>query len=430
MCDNLHLTRKIDNIESENMKKKLYKRENYLSRIRPFYHENDLIKVITGVRRSGKSSIMQMISEELVDGGVNPNNIIYIDLDKRGYTKIKTPDALEELIDNLSKGIKNTKYLFIDEIQNVKNFERMINAFREEEDYSIFITGSNSYLLSGELMTHLTGRYLEFEVFPLNFNEYLDMKKFYKMPIDGNLSIELDHYIIEGGFPRTLFLPDSTAKKVYIGEIVNEIFKKDIKKRVKIKNVEVFNLVRDYIINNYGATTSINNIVKDLNKNGVAIQFRTVAKYIQHLVDAKIIYECGRFDMKSRKMFQNEKKYYLADLSFAQFTNPNSKINYGPALENVTYLYAKSKNYDVSVGRIGTLECDFILKDLFLNYSYVQVAYTILSSEDTENREYAPLEKIQDNFPKYVLTTDFLIQRRKGIVHANMMKFMEKNETF
>jgi len=430
MTINLHLTNKIDNIESENMKKKLYKRENYLSRIRPFYHENDLIKVITGVRRSGKSSIMQMISEEIVDSGVSPNNIIYIDLDKRGYTKIKSPDALEELIDQLSKGIKGTKYLFIDEIQNVRNFERMINAFREEDDYSIFITGSNSYLLSGELMTHLTGRYLEFEVFPLNFYEYLDMKKFYKMPVDGNLSTELDHYIVEGGFPRTLFLPDIASKKVYISEIVDEIFKKDIKKRVKIKNVEVFNLVRDYIINNYGATTSIRNIAKDLNKNGITIKSQTVAKYIQHLVDAKIIYECGRFDMKSRKMFQNEKKYYLADLSFAQFTNPNSKINYGPALENVTYIYAKSKNYDVSVGRIGTLECDFILKDLFLNYSYVQVSYTILSSEDTENREYAPLEKIKDNFPKYVLTTDFLIQKRNGIIHANLMKFMEDNKNF
>ena len=134
--------------------------------------------------------------------------------------------------------------------------------------------------------------------------------------------------------------------------------------------------------------------------------------------------------MKSKKMFQNEKKYYLADLSLIMFTNPDSRINYGPALENVVYLYAKSKRYEVSVGRIGKLECDFILKDSSLNYSYVQVAYTILDSEKTENREYAPLEKIQDNFPKYVLTTDFLIQKRKGIIHANLMQFMEENREF
>ena len=412
------------------MKRKLYRRENYLSKIRPFYHENDLIKVITGIRRCGKSSIMEMIMEELLEGGIDPNNIIYINLDKRGFKSIKTPDELETLIDNKSKDIRGGKYLFIDEIQNVKDFERMINAFREEGDYSIFITGSNSYLLSGELMTHLTGRYLEFEVFTLSFEEYIRMKEFYKMPIDQNLSVEMDKYLAEGGFPRTLFLEDLAAKQLYIHEVVNEIFKKDIKKRVKIRKTETFDLVRNYIINNYGATTSVNNIVKELNKNGASIRFETVSRYIQHLVDAKIIYECGRFDLKSKKMFQNEKKYYLADLSLAFFTNPDRRVNYGPALENVVYLYARSKRYEASVGRIGKLECDFILRDEGLNYSYVQVAYTILSSRETEDREYAALESIRDNYPKYVLTADYLTQRRNGIIHANLMKFIKEGKTF
>lgn len=412
------------------MKRKLYRRENYLSKIRPFYHENDLIKVITGIRRCGKSSIMEMIMEELLEGGIDPNNIIYINLDKRGFKSIKTPDELETLIDNMSKDVRGGKYLFIDEIQNVKDFERMINAFREEGDYSIFITGSNSYLLSGELMTHLTGRYLEFEVFTLSFEEYIRMKDFYKMPIDQNLSVEMDKYLAEGGFPRTLFLEDLAAKQLYIHEVVNEIFKKDIKKRVKIRKTETFDLVRNYIINNYGATTSVNNIVKELNKNGASIRFETVSRYIQHLVDAKIIYECGRFDLKSKRMFQNEKKYYLADLSLAFFTNPDRRVNYGPALENVVYLYARSKRYEASVGRIGKLECDFILRDEGLNYSYVQVAYTILSSRETEDREYAALESIRDNYPKYVLTADYLIQRRNGIIHANLMKFIKEGKTF
>lgn len=401
-----------------------------MSKIRPFYHENDLIKVITGIRRCGKSSIMEMIMEELSEGGIDPNNIIYINLDKRGFKSIKTPDELETLIDNMSKDIRGGKYLFIDEIQNVKDFERMINAFREEGDYSIFITGSNSYLLSGELMTHLTGRYLEFEVFTLSFEEYIQMKEFYKMPIDQNLSVEMDKYLTEGGFPRTLFLEDLAAKQLYIHEVVNEIFKKDIKKWVKIRKTETFDLVRNYIINNYGATTSVNNIVKELNKNGASIRFETVSRYIQHLVDAKIIYECGRFDLKSKKMFQNEKKYYLADLSLAFFTNPDRRVNYGPALENVVYLYAKSKRYEASVGKIGKLECDFILRDEELNYSYVQVAYTILSSRETEDREYAALESIRDNYPKYVLTADYLTQRRNGIIHANLMKFIKEGKTF
>ena len=411
-------------------KKKLYKRENYLSKIRGFYHTNDLIKVITGVRRCGKSSILQMISDELIESGVPEKNIIYINLDKRGYKSIVSEDALDKLIEELSKGIKGTKYLFIDEIQNVKNFELAVNGYREEGDYSIFITGSNSYLLSGELMTKLTGRYLGFEIFTLTYEEYIGMKEFYKMPIDSVPQKEMDNYILQGGFPRALFFTNLDEKRTYVKGIVDEIFKKDIKRRVRIKNLNTFNLVRNYIINNYGARTSINNIVNDLNKAGIIIRGATVAKYIQHLVDAKLLYECDRFDMKSRRMLAGEKKYYLADLSLTNITNPDSRINYGPALENMVYLYARSKKYEVSVGRIGKLECDFILKDIWLNYSYVQVAYTILSGEDTENREYAPLEKIQDNFPKYVLTTDFLIQKRNGIIHANLIQFMKESKVF
>lgn len=411
-------------------KKKLYKRENYLSKIRGFYHANDLIKVITGVRRCGKSSILQMISQELLDEGISEKQIAFIDLEKRGFKSIRSPEELEELIERSFKGVKKTKYLFIDEIQKVKGFEEVINAFRAEDDYSIFITGSNSYLLSGELMTLLTGRYLEFEIFPLTFEEYIGMKKFYKMPIDEIPQRELDKYITQGGFPRTLFFDSDKEKRAYIQGLVDEIYKKDIKRRVKIKNVSTFNLVRDYIINNYGASLSINNIVNDLNKGGIPIRGNTVAKYVQHLLDAKLLYECDRFDMKSRRMLSGEKKYYLADLSLTCITNPDSRINYGPALENIVYIYARSKNYEVSVGRIGKLECDFILKDIWLNYSYVQVAYTILNSKDTEDREYAPLELIKDNYPKYVVTTDYLIQKRNGIKHVNIFEFVKNGELF
>ena len=409
---------------------KLYKRENYLSKIRGFYHANDLIKVITGVRRCGKSSILQMIVQELLDEGVNEKQIAFIDLEKRGFKKIRTPDDLEELIDEKFKDVKETKYLFIDEIQKVKGFEEVINAFRAEDDYSIFITGSNSYLLSGELMTLLTGRYLEFEIFPLTFEEYIGMKEFYKMPIDNVSQRELDNFIVEGGFPRTLFFNTIDEKRTYVKSIVDEIFKKDIKKRIIIRNKTVFDLVKNYIINNFGSTTSINNIVGGLNKNGINVSKRTVAKYLSCLIDAKLLYECERFDMKSKKMLSGEKKYYLVDLSLTSITNPDSRINYGPTLENIVYLYAKSKNYEVSVGRIGKLECDFILKDMWLNYSYVQVAYTILSSKETEDREYASLENSKDNYPKYVMTTDYLIQKRNGIKHVNLFEFLKNGELF
>ncbi len=402
---------------------KLFKREKYLKKIRGFYDAEDIIKVITGVRRCGKSSLMLTIIDELIEKGVPESNIIYIDLDKRGYKSIKKAEQLEFLIDDKSKS-KDLKYLFIDEIQNVEAFEEVINAFRLEGDYSIFITGSNSYLLSGELVTKLTGRYVEFELFTLSFDEYFKIKEFYNKKINPNLLIELNQYIQEGGFPRTIFFDELSDKRSYTQSVIQEIFKKDIKKRNKIKEVATFETVRNYIINNFGATTSISNLCKALQKNGINIGRATLARYIQLLVDAKILYVCNRFDMKSKRSLSGENKYYLADLSFYYALNTDNRINYGPDLENIVYIYSRSLDYSVSVGRIGKLECDFILRDNDLNYSYVQVAYTIALSRETENREYRALEAIKDNYNKYVVTTDFLLQKRNGIKHVNLMDFM------
>lgn len=407
----------------------LYKREKYLSKMRAFFHDDDLIKVITGIRRCGKSSLMQTIAEELKGDGVAESNIIYIDLDKRGYKSIRSAEQLDALIESATQA-KGMKYLFIDEIQNVEGFEEVINGFRSEGDYSIFITGSNSYLLSGELVTKLTGRYLEFEMFPLTFDEYEDMKKFYGRDIDANAEIELNHYILEGGFPRAIKIDNLSDKRTYVRGIIDEIFEKDIKRRVKIKDVQSFELVRNYIINNFGATTSINSLHEALLKNGMAISRQTVTRYIKTLVDAKILYKCKRFDMKSKKALSGEQKYYVADLSFYYAMNTDNRINYGPALENIVYLYARSLDYAVSVGRIGKLECDFILRDGNMDYSYVQVTYKMLQSKDTENREYRPLESIRDNYKKYVMTTDYMLQKRNGILHVNLMDFIGDEKRF
>ena len=408
---------------------KIYHRENYLSRIRGFYHDTGLIKVITGIRRCGKSCLMRAIAEELEQMGVSEENIVYINLDKRGYKRIKTGEQLEELIDEECKA-KGTKYLFIDEIQNVDGFEEVINAFREEDEYSIFITGSNSYLLSGELVTKLTGRYLEFEMFPLTFDEYLGMKEFLGKQVETDISIEFEKYIIEGGFPKTLDFPDIQDKKTYINGIIREIFDKDIKKRVKVRNVSAFHTVQTYIMNNFGATTSLTNILDDLHKAGSDITRETLNRYIQILIDAKILHKCERFDLKSRKSISGEQKYYLADLGFCFAANTDNRINYGPVLENITYIYARARNYSVSVGRIGKLECDFILRKDTNQYSYVQVAMTILSSIETENREYKPLESIKDNYPKYVITRNDLIQQRSGIIHVNIGPYMKEGNLF
>ena len=408
---------------------KIYHRENYLSRIRGFYHDTDLIKVVTGIRRCGKSCLIQSVAEELIASGVQEKNIIYINLDKRGYKSIKTPDELENVIDSLCTA-EGIKYLFIDEVQNVEGFETVLNAYREEEEYSIFITGSNSYLLSGELITKLTGRYLEFELFPLTFDEYLDMKKFLKQEVSNNITEEFERYIVEGGFPKTLTIPNLEDKREYVNGVIKEIFEKDIKKRVKIRKVSVFNTVQTYIINNFGATTSFTNILEDLHKAGCDIRRETLYRYVQALIDAKIIHKCERFDLKSRRSISGEQKYYLADLGFYFATNTDNRINYGPVLENIVYIYCRSKGYSISVGRIGKLECDFIVRKGTGQYSYIQVAMTILSSRETEDREYKPLEIIKDNYPKYVVTRNDMIQRRNGINHVNIAPFMRDGLLF
>ena len=255
----------------------LYKRENYLKKIRGFYHDSDMIKVITGVRRCGKSSLMKTIIEELNDSGINDNNIIFLDLDSRTYKSIKTPEQLDREIQKYDE-IKGPKYLFIDEIQNVKGFEEVINAYRGEENYSIFITGSNSYLLSGELITKLTGRYIEFEMLPLTFEEYIDMKKFFNKEIRSNLTEELDKYLVEGGFPKTIFYDELEDKRTYIKSVINEIFEKDIKQRVKIRNTSVFEKIQTYLINNFGAPTSLSSMLKELHKSGMDIKRETLNK--------------------------------------------------------------------------------------------------------------------------------------------------------
>lgn len=409
---------------------RLFKREDYLEKIRGFYRDDGTVKVITGVRRCGKSCLMKTIVEEIKDGGVDEDHIIYLDLDRYGFRSVKTSDQLEALIEP-TLAIPGLKYLFIDEIQNVEGFEEVVNEFRNESGFSIFITGSNSYLLSGELVTKLTGRYVEFEMQTLSFKEYCGMKRFLGQRVNPNPVAELDGYILGGGFPKALDYAKMADKRAYVSSVIKEIFEKDIRRRVKVKNVSVFNQVRDYIINNFGATTSLKNIITDLEKKqNIKIKRETLNRYLQILEDAKIIDKCTRFDMKSRKSLQGEQKYYLADLSFYFALNTDNRINYGPVLENIVYRYAKCRGYEVSVGRIGKLECDFILRDDSMRYAYVQVAMTIMNDRATEDREYRPLEQIRDNYPKFVITRSDPIQHRNGIIHENVAELIGEGRNF
>lgn len=405
---------------------KIYKREDYLKKVRGFY-KDDMIKVISGIRRCGKSFFLKSIIQELLENGVQEKDIIYIELDKKEYKNIKTPKQLEKVIDKQIVD-NDYKYLFIDEIQNVKGFEPLINSYREDGNISIFITGSNSYLLSGELITKLTGRYIEIEMMTLSFYEYVDMKRFLNKSVNSNIYLEFEEYIRNGGFPKSLFYDNYEEKITYTSSVINQIFEKDIKTSNRINDKSLFERIEKFVINNFGAVISIKNIYNYLRKEArINVDRRTIKRYLDILEKAKIIYPCELFDIKSKSVLKDEKKYYLADLSIYYTLNTDNRINYGPVLENVMYSYLKSKNYKLSVGYIGNLECDFIARANYDDYYYIQVSKDI-SNKETEEREYRPFYKIKEQYPRYLFTMDLLLQKRDGVKHENIVDFIYNNK--
>lgn len=399
----------------------VYPREKYLKKIRPFY-DSDIIKVITGIRRCGKSFILKAIMNELIDRGIPKTQIIYIPLDRRGYKNIKTSEELETKIESML-GDDENYYLFIDEVQNVFGFESVIHAYAEE-GYSIFLTGSNSYLLSDEISTKLTGRYLNFETFTLDFSEYLEMKRFFKKKIDQDIYVEFEEYILNGGFPKTIEFDDIQARQTYTRGIIFEIFEKDVKTRKRISNVPVYERVQSFLLNNYSAPFSLSNLLECLEKEGYKTKATTVRGYIEDLKKAKIIYECNRFDLKSKKSLRREQKYYLSDLAIYFAMNTDNRLSYGPSLENMVYLYLASQDYQISIGKIGKLECDFITRNTSGDYTYIQVTYTmqgedIKATERIKEREYRPFRKIRDGYPRYIVSLDRFRDQQEGVHHIN-----------
>ena len=374
-----------------------------------------------------KIIFLKSIIQELIENGVKEKDIIYIELDKKKYKNIKTSKQLEKIIDEQIVD-NDFKYLFIDEIQNVKGFETLINSYREEGNISIFITGSNSYLLSGELVTKLTGRYLEIEMMTLSFYEYVDMKRFLNKSVNENIYLEFEEYIRNGGFPKSLYYDNYEEKITYTSSVINQIFEKDIKTSNRINDKALFERIQKFVINNFGAVISIKNIYNYLKKEvKINVDRRTIKRYLDILEKAKIIYPCELFDIKSKSVLKGEKKYYLADLSIYYSQNTDNRINYGPVLENVMYSYLKSKNYKLSVGYIGKLECDFIARANYDDYYYIQVSKDI-SNKETEEREYRPFYMIKDLYPRYLFTMDMLLQKRDGVKHQNIVDFIYNNK--
>ena len=406
---------------------KLYKREDYLSKIRGFYADT-MITVITGIRRCGKSYLLKSIIEELKENGIQDKDIIYIELDRKEYKNIKTPLELEKAIDKLLID-DDFKYIFIDEVQNVKGFETVVNAYKSEEKYSIFLTGSNSYLLSGELITKLTGRYIEIEMLPLNFYEYVDMKRFKNKNVNTNIYQEFEEFIRNGGFPGSLNYDNYEDKLLYTKNVIDQIFDKDIKNHKKIKDKALFEVIQKFVVNNFGSIISIGSIYDYLIKGEkIPVDRRTIKSYIEVLENAKIIYSCDLFDMKSKKVLDGEKKYYLADLSIYFALNTDNRINYGPVLENILFSYLKSKNYSLSVGKIGNLECDFIARRGIDEYFYIQVTKN-MDDKKTKEREYKPFYEIKEMYPRYLFVSDLVFQKNiDGINNVNIVDFIYNKE--
>lgn len=408
----------------------VYPREKYLNKVRPFFH-SDIIKVITGIRRSGKSFILRAIMNELLESGRTEDSLIYIPLDRRGFKYIKKPEQLEEKIESML-GEREFYYLFIDEVQNVEGFESVIQAYAEE-GYSVFLTGSNSYLLSDEISTKLTGRYLNFEVYPLDFCEYIEMKKFFHLNVDGDMEKEFDEYILNGGFPKSLEFQDINSRQVYTRGIIQEIFEKDVKTRRRISNIALFERVQSFLLNNYAAPFSLSNLLETLEKEKIQTKASTVRKYIEDLKKAKIIYECNRFDLKSKKSIGREQKYYLADLSIYFSLNTDNRLSYGPSLENIVYLFLKSSDYQVSIGKIGNLECDFIVRKKDMSYAYIQVTYSLhgdtdQATERIKEREYRPFRSIKDGYPRYIISLDRFQDQQEGVHHINAIDLLLMKE--
>lgn len=398
----------------------MLKRELYLSKIRPFY-ESDLIKVVVGIRRAGKSTIMMQIIDELQNMKIPKEQIIYINLEYKEYSFIKNDDDLYNYIKSL---IKNDLkyYIFLDEIQNVDKWEKTVNSYRAKEKYSIFITGSNSDLLSGELATHIAGRYVSFKVYPFTFSEVCELKNI-KDKNKYELKEYLDDYIKWGGLPQRFEFDYEMQIKTYLMDVYDSIIVKDIIERFEIKDLDLFNRIVEYIVTTPSETFSAETLVNYfLGKEERKVAKNTLYNYLEYMVKGNLINKCERYDIRGKRILSGKYKYYLTDLGLGMIKSINRKPQMGAYLENIVYNELLVRGYEVSVGNIQNGEIDFIAtKDNKIEY--YQVTYT-LANEKTIAREFDAYKNIDDNYPKYVLSTDTFDMSQNGIVHKNIIDWL------
>ncbi|MCF7926431.1 MAG: ATP-binding protein [Candidatus Izimaplasma sp.] len=395
----------------------MLKREKYLSKIEPFF-ESELIKVIAGMRRSGKSILLNQIRERVVENGVTEKQIQFINFESLKYKSLYNADTLYEyLSDKLLVNAKN--YIFFDEIQIVENFESVLNSLRVDFDVSIFVTGSNADLLSGELASLLSGRYIKFDIFPFTYQEYV---KFLKLDPENDAVFK--DFLIYGGLPQTFNFQNKQEKEALLIDILDSIVYKDILMNLSAKNIETIKRFISYVVQSTGLDFNARSIVNHLKSERISTTPDTIYSYIDAILNSLIVRKCPRYDIKGKKILKRNEKYYVADLGLRNHTINLEKIDYGACYETIVYNQLVSDGYEVTIGKINDFEIDFIATKPG-EKMYVQVTYQ-LASEEIIEREFRGLEAINDNYDKFVISGDILDFSRNGIKHINIIEFLMK----
>lgn len=402
----------------------MLKRDEYIKQIVPFI-DKDVIKVLTGIRRSGKSVMLKLLMEELKNRGINENQFIYINFENLKYRNLKNYERLYDFILNKVDDKYKSYYIFLDEIQEVEEWERCVNSLRVDEDFKfdIYITGSNAKLLSGELSTYLAGRYIEFVVYPFSFKEFFEIMKKKNKEID--LKEVFQDYVKFGGMPFLHNLDyNFEASMQYLQDLYASIILKDITQRNNIRDTDLLERIINYVIMNIGNTFSATSISKFFKSENRKVAIETILNYIKACEEAFLIYRVARNDLLGKKILNVNEKYYIADHGIREAIMENNQKNINQILENIVYFEMLRRGYNVKIGKVDNLEVDFVCKKND-ETMYIQVSY-LLASEDTKEREFSVLENIKDNYPKYVLSMDEFDMSRNGIKHVNLIEFLIK----
>lgn len=392
-------------------------RERYLKLIRPFYDQN-LIKVLIGIRRSGKSVILTQIMDELKQKSIDSKHIIYMNFEDYDYEAYTDPQKLNDYIKEKINDDEKY-YIFFDEIQNVDKWERVVNSLRATKNTSIFITGSNSDLLSSDLATHIAGRYVSFKVTPFTFEEVCEL-----LNVTDSRDIEdaFNDYIKWGGMPQRFMQNDDNSKRTYLYDIYDSIIMKDIVNRFNIKDINLLRRIITYILTTPSQVFSPDSLKKYMQSDSRNVSLETLYNYLDYIVRANLISKAERYDVRGKRILTGKYKYYLTDLGFTNVLSVGRKEQIGSYLENIVYNELIARGYNVNVGTLDNGEIDFIATK-FNEKIYIQVAY-ILSDESVITREFGAYKKIEDNYPKYVLSMDKFDLSQNGIIHKNIIDWL------